>query len=621
MNLNKSVIVLFMTLQMFVFQQLIFSQSDTLTPLLSEKEMQWLKEHPDIMIAYDAFFPPYSYYSKKGEMIGLSVDIVNLLGKKTGIDFTVYPKGEWDDLYESAKRKEVDVIATLVNRPDRNEWFNFTKNYIRMSTVFFVRNDNSSIKTPDDITGKKVALVTGYASSDELLKKFPGIIPVYSETILDALIAVSVGKADVSLATIGETSYYSAEHGITNLKAVAVYSHVASEQAIGVRKDWPELASILDKGLTAITVDEMDKLQHKWISINQSDLLQELAQQEKKLIEAKKESEANYWRKIKYSAAFFIPLLMLVILIISWNRTLKRKVIERTKELTASQKIIDEFFEHSPIYVYFKDKNLRSLKLSRNFEQMIGRPLDELLNKTMDELFPSELAKKMIEDDKKILKEGKLVIVEEELNSKNYLTYKFPIFINGKPEYLAGYTIDITERKDAQNKIKVSEEKYRKMFDNASVGIAVVGLDKKFISCNTTFCTFTGYSENELIGKTIADITHPDDIEIGMKEMKMIIEGKLSSYITQKRYVRKGGMTVWGQINISLVRNSNGEPAFFLPVLNDITKMKASEAELKETAEELRQMNSFMVDRELKMVELKNEINELLKKCGSEPKY
>jgi PAS domain S-box-containing protein len=122
-----------------------------------------------------------------------------------------------------------------------------------------------------------------------------------------------------------------------------------------------------------------------------------------------------------------------------------------------NDEIFRQFLEHSPIYVFFKDDNTRSLILSRNFEGMIGKRMDELIGKTMDELFPSELAKKMVEDDLQILRNGKKIEIEEEFNNRHYSTVKFPIQVGGKPRFLAGFTIDTTERKLANEALKKSE--------------------------------------------------------------------------------------------------------------------------------------------------------------------
>ena len=143
-----------------------------------------------------------------------------------------------------------------------------------------------------------------------------------------------------------------------------------------------------------------------------------------------------------------------VSLLVTINNITERKRAEES--LLESQEIFNQFMLNSPIYVFFKDKQIRSLRLSRNFEQMLGRPLPELLGKTMDELFPSEFAKQMVADDIRTLKEGKLIEIEEELNGRYYATTKFPIYIDKKPMYLAGYTIDITGRKLAGDTIKAA---------------------------------------------------------------------------------------------------------------------------------------------------------------------
>ena len=122
--------------------------------------------------------------------------------------------------------------------------------------------------------------------------------------------------------------------------------------------------------------------------------------------------------------------------------------------LRVSEQIFREFMEHSPIYVFFKDENIRPVQLSRNYEALLGKPLRELLGRSMAELFPSDLAKSMVADDRRILKEGRETVVVEELNGRIYRTIKFPISLEGRPRYLAGYTIDITEQKQAEETLR-----------------------------------------------------------------------------------------------------------------------------------------------------------------------
>jgi PAS domain S-box-containing protein len=166
----------------------------------------------------------------------------------------------------------------------------------------------------------------------------------------------------------------------------------------------------------------------------------------------------------------------------------------------------------------------------------------------------------------------------------------------GKAIRMIGAMLDITERKLAEKKLRESEERFRSIFDKSPVGSVIVGLDKKFVKCNTAFCTFLGYTHDELIGKAISDITYPEDKELGMLEMKLLIQGEIESSTFQKRYLHKNGSIIWGEITISLVRESNKEPLYFLPVIKDITARKQAEEVLHARTALLQNITNHMFD-------------------------
>jgi hypothetical protein len=148
---------------------------------------------------------------------------------------------------------------------------------------------------------------------------------------------------------------------------------------------------------------------------------------------------------------------------------------------------------------------------------------------------------------------------------------------------ISSYNKDITQRGEIEEALSQSEEKYFNAFDQSPVGILIVGMDKRFIKCNPAFCKFLGYSESELIGKEISEITFPDDIEIGVNEIKQIAEGKIDTALVQKRYLRKDGEIVWGEVVINVGRDKANKPIYLLPIIQDITKRKLVENELQES--------------------------------------
>lgn len=131
----------------------------------------------------------------------------------------------------------------------------------------------------------------------------------------------------------------------------------------------------------------------------------------------------------------------------------ERKRIE--EQLRESQELFSLFMRYSPIYAYIKDvspEQSRVVAASENYVDMIGVPGSQMTGKTMEELFPSEFAAKITADDWNVVTQGQILKQDEDLNGRNYTTIKFPLVVGNKT-LLAGYTIDITERKRAENEI------------------------------------------------------------------------------------------------------------------------------------------------------------------------
>ncbi|MFA6467657.1 MAG: PAS domain S-box protein [Bacteroidota bacterium] len=262
-------------------------------------------------------------------------------------------------------------------------------------------------------------------------------------------------------------------------------------------------------------------------------------------------------------------------------RSIEEERLRTFDALQETELIFSQFMEHSPIYVFFKDDQMRSLRLSRNFEQMLGRPLDESIGKSMDELFPSELAKKMIEDDKRILKEGKQVDIEEELGGRIYNTVKFPIHYKGEARFLAGFTVDITDQKMKEKQLRESEKRYRTIVEN--VRQAYYEADKKslFTYCNPGLLIISGYSESELIGKS--------SFRLVIEEQRASVAAQYRQWVLEHRdvasmefiVVKKNGEQFWVEQSSHFDYDSQGRLVKATNFLRDINERKIAEKTIR----------------------------------------
>ncbi len=136
--------------------------------------------------------------------------------------------------------------------------------------------------------------------------------------------------------------------------------------------------------------------------------------------------------------------------------------------------------------------------------------------------------------------------------------------------------------------LRDARERFRRVFEDGPVAMAMVGEDFKLTEVNDAFCRLTGYSAAELAELTFADITHPDDVDADLRLARRVFSGELRSYSIDKRYLRKGGEVVWIDLTVSVIRDAAGRPLKGLGIAQDITERRealgASRAELERLA-------------------------------------
>ncbi len=279
-------------------------------------------------------------------------------------------------------------------------------------------------------------------------------------------------------------------------------------------------------------------------------------------------------------------------------KTLENEISELRKvkdELNETNKIFNLFMEHNPVYTFFKDKDIRSIRLSKNYEKMLGMPIDEILGKTMDELFPSDLAKSMIADDISVIENGKPIKVEEEFNGRFYETIKFPIIIADKPKYLAGYTLDITERKKDEETKKELQKQLVNAMEIANMAPWEFDLKEKIYKFNDSFYRILGTTAQKMGGYNISfddfskRFIYPDDISLIYKISSEAVRAEDPDAIWQigHRILYADGRAGYVNVRFFIIRDDSGEAVKVRGVMQDITEHTLIEKKMKENEEKL----------------------------------
>jgi ABC-type amino acid transport substrate-binding protein len=245
-----------------------------------------------IRIGADPGYAPYSFRDKDGSYQGLAMDFVTLLGRHLGLQMKVVPGLNWTRILQGVGNGSLDLVVTAVKTRERGAYLRFSKIYIPTPLVIMARQDDQSIDGPEDMAGRKVALVRGYSSAERALAEHPAIKPHLVDAPLEGLTAVSVGEADLYVGVLGVNDYLSNKHGLSNLKVAARYDMLYGGQRFGVRKDWPQLVSILNKALEAIPEKKKVSIFNTWIS-NRSELQGAAALQQRNSLT---EEETNWIR-------------------------------------------------------------------------------------------------------------------------------------------------------------------------------------------------------------------------------------------------------------------------------------------------------------------------------------
>jgi PAS domain S-box-containing protein len=313
--------------------------------------------------------------------------------------------------------------------------------------------------------------------------------------------------------------------------------------------------------------------------------------------------------------------------------------IKAEEKLLESRRMLASMVENLPGFVYRckYDENWSMLYLSNQFEKITGYPTTNFIenakptfNDIIEKKFRPGIFRKWeiaVKEHTGFEAEYRIVTAEGKtrwVHERGAGVYDD----DGKLMFLEGYIEDITQRKEIEKAYRKSEQKYRQIAENVSDVIWTTDLNFKIRFVSRSIERMMGETIDEHLKKSSEEKFPPETWEKLQKILHEELEKEKQPESDKNRarkievqHYKADGTLLWVEMNISFIRNDKGEIAGFQGVTRDISERKKAETELKQKVDELERFNRLMVGRENKMIELKKEVNELLKKLNLPPNY
>jgi len=273
------------------------------------------------------------------------------------------------------------------------------------------------------------------------------------------------------------------------------------------------------------------------------------------------------------------------------------KEITKRKQAEDTLKISEERFR-TTLYNMLEGCQIigfdwKYIYLNQAAEIQNKRPNEELLGNRYMDMWPGIEKTTVFKFIKQALEERVSTHSENEFLFPDGSIGWFDLSIQPVPEGVFILSIDITERKNAENDFRESESRFRKIYEDGPLGMAIINSEFRYEKVNSIYSIILGYTEQELQNLSFRDLTYPNDLINDMPEIQKLMNQEISVYKTEKRYIRKDGRIIWGSLTLTSNFSNDGQFLYNLAILEDITPRKQTEEDLKKSKKLLSETESI----------------------------
>ncbi len=250
------------------FTYTVAAQSKPESISLTEEERSWISEHPVLKATNEMDWAPIDFV-RSGEPAGFSIDYLNLVARKVGLNIEYVNGHTWEELVKLLKNKEIDIAHSLALNSERKEYLNFTDAYITLPMVYYGRHGSSPLRTIEDLKDLKIGAIKSWTSTDAYRENYPNLIVIEYKTLQSALEGLAKGEIDAFATLFQQAQYTITKNFISGLEVIGdgFLEGIDGNDKLhlAARNDEPLLHSILTKAMNMVTEEEYIALSKKWL--------------------------------------------------------------------------------------------------------------------------------------------------------------------------------------------------------------------------------------------------------------------------------------------------------------------------------------------------------------------
>ncbi len=544
----------------------------------SPEERKWLDANRDgIVLWYNTDFPPIEFRSENGSFSGLGADVVAMVEKRLGVRFQKVASTDWDRHLAALESGECAIAPTIVRTSERERFARFTQPYATVPVVIITTRARKGAMSLDDLSGLRVAVVSGYATERQLKEISRGRFEVVTvQSVPQGLRDTSFGEVDAFVENLAVAAYYIEKEGLPNLR-VAGSTEYKFSWSLGVSRNYPLLFTAMRKALAGIPEEDLEAARKHWISLEPHSGL-----------------DPETVQRIKLAGLF---VLALVLSLAGISYLLKRRLNEKVISLREAQQEMQTQAERLSLALEATNDGLwdwnyatGACYFSPRWYTMLGYAPGELptdIGAWEGLLHPEESAR-VIAAQAEGLAQGDEHTHEYRARTKDggyrWLLSRCKVVerdAQGAPLRIVGVNADITERKLAEQALLASEERFAKAFHSSPAPMVLSEISTgRLITVNDRWVEMLGYSREEQIGRTTKEIGIWADPATRDQAIKRLKSQRFFKDVPAELFTKTGQRctVLWSAEIISLA----GQEAM-LSLVFDYTERRRAEEALRES--------------------------------------